>query len=1018
MKKFYSLLGLLMLTLSVWAAPVSREQAMGEARAFLLKNVQGKSGLKLAPAAGSTEAYYIFNVGLDAGFVVVSGDDRTPSVLGYADKGSFDLQTAPASVKAFLQGYADEIRQLPADAGQSSLPRRVTIKRAISPLIQTEWDQEEPYNMSCPVFLTGSPSATGCVATALSQIMKYYEWPAATTAAIPAYDCERAWRVDGVQKQVHVDGIAAGVKFDWDNMPFYFYGIETEEQQKAVATLMQVTGAAVKMDYADNSNGGSATSDSFVPEALTTYFNYSKNAIYVKRENYLMDEWNELIYRELKAGRPVMMGGQSSGGGHAFLVDGYSSDDYFHINWGWGGYCNGFFLLSIMNPGNNDGAGASSTQDGYSSSQDAVIGIEPDRGQAVTMSLCSMVTQLVSVKDEEVVANFYSQTPGKNIFNYGLCYLTKKGTLEPIEGYQTSVELEDSYGYTNVIFPVRNLADGTYKILPAAKLSSSQKWMSSLNPNITYVEATVKSGEVALKLVKPVVNLDVKSVKPQDTPTVKVPLALDVVVENKGDEFYGPLYIYAEGEDGIPFIAAKLGVTLPAQSTNTVTFYYVPMDAGTFKISFTHNGLNLYGETQLTVQPAPSEPSVITVEELTILNSEPDPNGGFPNAYGLLAGDIKVKNASAVDYKDRIRFQYQSYDPADFAYVEFDYYFEKIEVPAGAEKVFHFQFPYAKEGLIHWPLVYGGDGKELRTDQSDIVFLKPGAIVYYFDGTSEGKKVESSFTVPANACTVDFGTVTDITEVKSSNPNVIYFFESDVEVPAVLTQNVVHGDIAKKVVLTDGYPFLPAYNFQAEEVEYTRTFKPTLNVDNNTGWETIVLPFDVTAIKSDEKTSLSLGEFSNEVGSNAIFKDVEKIQALTPYLIGNPVGGKEMEVEFKGKNVSFPTEFTAILTGANLKMQGTMTGQVEEGALTLNAAGTDFEKADGKVAPFRAYFLPTAGATVKYDKVHIADKSVGVRGLTGGDLSKDAEWYNLSGQRVQKPTRGIYVVGGKKVVVK
>lgn len=1030
MRKLYSLFGIMLLSLAAFAGTVSEEQALGEARAFLLRNVQGKSGLKLAPArfslstSASNESCYIFNVGEQDGFVVVSADDRTPAILGYAEQGSFDYENCPEPLKAFLAGYADQIRLLSDNKAQNLRPRLVTIKRAIDPLIKTKWDQEAPYNASCPKFLNGEVSSTGCVATTLSQIMKYYEWPSATKAEIPAYDC-RDWKIDdaGTLAHVHVEAIPSGTKFDWKNMQLVYNDSETDEQKTAVATLMTAVGAAVKMDYADGKNGGSSASDAIIPSALQNYFDYSKNAIYIQRENYLMEEWNELLYNELQAKRPVIMGGQSSGGGHAFVVDGYSGDDYFHINWGWGGFCNGYFLLSIVNPGSSAGSGASSSSDGYSFNQDAVIGIEPEHGQAVTISKPVMLTQLVSAEGHEIVANFYSQVDGNNVFNFGLCYLSDDGTLVPIDGYQESQTLSYGVGYENAKFPVKGLADGTYKILPAGKLKNDKVWKSSLNPSISYVETVVKDGEVTLKVVQPVVDLQVKGIRPQNTPTVNKTLAVDVDIENKGDEFYAPIYLYAENvAAGFGMIVAKLGVTLPSSSTTTVTFFYKPMEEGDFQLSVTTDGKDRLGAYPLKVVKGSNEKATIEVTGLKVNGSEA--GEGFAQVYGLLAGEITVKNTSAVDYDDDICFICQTHDPATYAHISSDYYFEAIQVPAGAEKTFPFEFSNVEPNKLQWVIIGSADGQSaLRGEQNDIVVFLPGAIVYKSDGTREGQKIAATFQVPESVVAVEFTGTDGLAEVQGNNPNTLYFFSPEAQVPTSLTRNVVRGDAAANVEITDGFPFVSPRYFVAENIRYTRSFQSKVDMQKSSGWETIALPFDVEAIEtnvvSGEAPQPIIGEFIDESGKNAIFKACERIKSSTPYLIGFPVGSGEVSAIFMGSNAQISEDFDAILTGVNLKMQGVDQELVIEGAMTINAAGTDFVQGDGKVAPFRAYFAPTANATKKFTYVHISAEAVtGVESLQDVG-SQPSKWYTISGQRLQRPAKaGIYVSGGKKIVVK
>lgn len=1020
MKKFYSVIALLLMALSVYAAPVDQETALGEARAFLLRNVKGKAGMKLAPArqaltlGQASEAYFVFNVGQDEGFVVVSGEDCTPAILGYADKGAFDAETCPASVKSFLQGYAEEIQWLrnhPQSTTRLNAPRFVNIKRAISPLLQTGWDQDVPFNNNCPIFLSeeNGRAITGCVATAMAQIMKYHEWPAATKAEIPAYDC--ATQYTGFNP-IHVAAVPAGTKLDWANMLYYYYGAESDDEYAAVATLMATIGAAVQMDYKNEVNGGSSASNAMAATALKTYFDYSPNVRHLHRADYLMDEWYEMLYNELKEGRPVMMGGRSSGSGHAFVIDGYSSDDYFHINWGWGGYCNGYFLLSVANPGSTQGAGATKTPDGYSQDQDAIIGIEPNKGQT-PMVLARMISELISVSGNEITSSYYSQVEGKNTFNIGIGYIKADGSIQSIEGYTTQ-ELEYRYGSQGWAFPVKGLSDGTYKILPVSKLASDAEWKSSVNPRKSYVLATVKGGEVSLQLIQPVIDFQVTKFSYDEVPTQGRQMQLNVEIQNNADEYYGPLYLQLKEGDAQPSVS-ELGVTIPERSTTTVTFFITPFKATTYDVFVTDAEGKSFGQGKLEVTAAPSENPVVTVEDLAITNGEAPSEAWYGKVYGIMAGDVKLKNATTAEYNDVIFFYLQSHDPISLDAVDQQYYYEEIKVPAGGEVTVHFEFPYAAENYLHWPIILASDGATaLRAEQTDIVMLLPGAVVYNLEDECEGFKVESTFTVPDWACTVDFDKVTNFTELISNNPNVVYFFNSEVEIPAAVKQNGIKGDVAKKVILKDGYPFHTPFNFQAEDVEYHRFFNPTLNVEQGTGWETIVLPFDVTTIKNED-AALEIREFSDESGQNAIFKKVDAIQANIPYLIGNH--GKAAEVVFKGKDVSFSTDFAAVLTGANFKMQGTLTDETLAEALTLNAEGTDFVKADGTVAPFRAVFLPTAAATVRYDKVHISAEGVAVRDIQ--TTSADAQWYSIDGRSIQRPVKaGIYVRGGKKVVVK
>ena len=386
MKKNLLTIFCLLVTLSIMASPVSKQEARQKAAAFMQQKREmvrnhstqrqaaaGEVKMTEAPYAAA-EHLYLFNAEEGNGYVVVSGDDRTPAVLGYADHGTIDPQHMPDNMKAFLQNYEWQLAHLNA---ANAAPANTVQGEAIAPLMQSKWNQGWPYNNQTPCFPgTDSHTSTGCVATAMAQVMYYYQWPQQTTATIPAYyfvNHNEEWEV--------VDEIGI-TTIDWANMLPEYNGSATAEQQEAVATLMRLCGASVKMDY----DGVSLAFSSEIATALVNYFDYDAGIRILDRGQYSTAVWNQMMYDELKAGRPIPYGGQSVGGGHAFVVDGYDSDDYFHVNWGWSGSCDGYFLLSILDPGSTAGIGASTSNDGYSYWQDAIVGIQPNQGTVPTLT--------------------------------------------------------------------------------------------------------------------------------------------------------------------------------------------------------------------------------------------------------------------------------------------------------------------------------------------------------------------------------------------------------------------------------------------------------------------------------------------------------------------------------------------------------------------------------------------------------------------------------------------------------
>lgn len=358
------------------ANPISREQALQNARDFFAAKgkVLPERSFRHAPVKNgvlTVEAnYFVFNVGDDQGFVIAAGDDCVPAILGYADRGTFAGDSLPANVKWWLDGYSDAIGRLQASGQQA--PRRAPTHAAIPVLLTCQWDQDYPYNMYCPQFFdTGETCVTGCVATAMAQIMYYHRVRSVQSvqADIPGYTCRTNWENYG---KMTVQGIPKNSPIDWNDMTDTYDNASTDAAKRAIANLMKYCGVSVKMDYSPSASGASS---SYVVTALKNYFGYDAGTHYVWRSSYSDDAWDELIYNELANGRPVLYSGQGSEGGHAFVCDGYDGNGYYHINWGWGGYCDANFLLSDLTP---PGSGIGSDGGGFNDKQGAIIGAKPD----------------------------------------------------------------------------------------------------------------------------------------------------------------------------------------------------------------------------------------------------------------------------------------------------------------------------------------------------------------------------------------------------------------------------------------------------------------------------------------------------------------------------------------------------------------------------------------------------------------------------------------------------------------
>lgn len=329
---------------------------------------------------GIDPAYYVIENGTNKGYTIVSADDRLPEIVGYAKQGNYTEDTLPEAYVEFITAYQKFVEEV--KAGNPHALRTAAEAKAlresasytqptVAPLLgNIQWNQGDPYNRMCPEYTSGQRAVTGCVATAMAQVMGYWKYPKQLQADIPGYTTgSYKINVAGISKDT--DGT-----YDWDNiLPQYKSGSFNDVQANAIAKLMHHCGVAVQMDYGPSSGA-------FVnPERLSKYFGYDQDFMaLVFRESFSMKEWNTLIDNELIAKRPVLYSGQSSSSGHQFVCDGSDGKGLYHINWGWGGYQDGYFDITILNPAKG-GIGSGNAPDGYNQGSDMIIGIMPDNGK-------------------------------------------------------------------------------------------------------------------------------------------------------------------------------------------------------------------------------------------------------------------------------------------------------------------------------------------------------------------------------------------------------------------------------------------------------------------------------------------------------------------------------------------------------------------------------------------------------------------------------------------------------------
>lgn len=380
----HSFLAFLLLSLLVpttGATVVDSSEALSVATRFAyLNNIKGLPTLvaTINNERLSVPALYIFNVSED-GYVVVSGDDCVQPVLAFSNQGKIRLDYLPDGFKSYLRQRADEVSYgqnhgLPASPEVAAQWEKLRVpqpksgqrKDGLTYLMSSTWDQGWPYNAYCPE-IDYNTAPVGCVATAMSQIMHFWRHPAQGVGST-SYMCQAC--------RARLSADFGSTTYDYDHMPDVLYYDCDEEEKEAVALFCYHVGISVWMQYESYSSGvNMADVGPFCCRALKNNFDYDTNARYLYRSPFSNAAWVDTIKNEIEAGRPVLYAGYDNGStgndaGHAFVLDGYDSgSNTFHVNWGWGGSCDGWCDLY------NSALVAYDYH--FTSLQLAVIGIQP-----------------------------------------------------------------------------------------------------------------------------------------------------------------------------------------------------------------------------------------------------------------------------------------------------------------------------------------------------------------------------------------------------------------------------------------------------------------------------------------------------------------------------------------------------------------------------------------------------------------------------------------------------------------
>ena len=648
--------GSLLIPMVVMAGPRSFQQAkaIAEKQAALLGVTIDQKAMAKARKQGSKgeitlsqESYYVFPNANSKGFTIVSGDDRLPEIVGYSSQGSYDENNLPEGFVSFMKAYqnlynkvnlgdAEALKNLAEiKAWRNKKNASAASTSAVAPLLgNIEWDQTSPYNNMCPRYDSVHVAATGCVATAMAQVMAYYKYPKQLKADIPGY----VNRWNGIPMEIPTITREEGI-YDWDNMlPKYNKEANATQQQKdAVAKLMYHCGAAVQMNYGPESAAAvSATK-------LAKYFGYDADLMMdLNRSTFSLVKWMQIIDTELAAGRPVLYGGQASDGGHQFICDGKDGEGLYHINWGWSGSQNGYFDLSLLNP-EKGGTGSGSSTEGYNRLCSMTIGIAPDNG-VVDAPLASVPEiKAMNYGFLETTTKDHRMNPDE-AFDFWLDYGLGNQTYQAFSGYAALGILQKDGSYRIVSQKARinvdpipgegmiSVVDVNFRVTDAFEVGTVTlcPLYSKDGENWTLCDVPSSFPSVMLKITK--TKMDVISpLTAQVTGPEKLETGaygtFQVTLSNLSDlEYFGYIDVSfsdkAERENAS--LARELYVSVPAHGSVTRTFNLLPKQAGDFylwldELSGGYNR-NLVDAQKFTVDKG-YEPPIYLVETST--NAEP-----------------------------------------------------------------------------------------------------------------------------------------------------------------------------------------------------------------------------------------------------------------------------------------------------------------------------------------------------------------------------------------------------------
>jgi hypothetical protein len=966
-----------LVSLTAKAESVSRSDAFNTAQQYLLSKGkilnQSRTPFRAArnvDAQPESAYYYVFNAEGGNGYVIVSGDDRTPEILGYVENGSFDEENIPENMKSWLQSYVDQIKYLVDN--DVTIDRRVLKARAnargtrhsIPVMLTSRWNQGKPYNITCPNYYleddknesTALPlktgPAAGCVATAMAQVVNFYKYPAKLKAAIPSYSITYKSEKNGSTKTVTQKTIPKNTIIDWDNIRDTYSwedGHVANAQDSAVANLMHMCGQAVKMHYGPSSGAVTANSK----DVFINMFGFDDSAYWVDRSSCSIDEWFNLIYDELAAGYPVLFNGHSSGGGHAFVLDGFDGEQLFHVNWGWGGGSDGWFLVGILNPGDTSGIGASSSSDGYSMGQGALFNLRLPDNVRTEKSTCMTIND-IKVSGTTISGKFLNWTGATNSFNTGIVKINDDNTVSLVGTSQTITDMSKDTYYTKNFNIKGRLQPGTYRLSPASKLTSNKIWRPELDLKRSYILAEVDSAKnMTLTYVVPIEDISVDTIVFPGTRAVNEEQEIKVTFRNHADEFSHTCYLYVGKTQVKEDSKSRSLINIREGGTTDVSFFYKPTETGTYNIWICRNsdGTGVLGQTTMEVVSASqAKKASLSVTGFTIQNSANNV------VYGnKLVGTVTIRNTGKEKFSGNVKLQLWRQPKGSSVAWSSTATGAEMTIEPSKSATASFQFNNLNYDDTYHIAVSNSAASISSGGIWDHKWVPTSGVLYWKNnGLIFGQASKAAYSAPTTAIATYVNGISMSRFVANKNPNTIYYFKNCTRIPigTVTDANMVIDGHADVVNFYSENPYYIPENFDADTAYFHYTFPADGETD--IAWQAITLPFAADSISrgdfayqlNDSLNHFWIYEFmAIDDDGTPIFEPANELRANTPYIIACDSMFRGLTITFIGNNQAFYSTGSdkMIISSDTYNMYGSTYQPSLKNVFMLNADGTAFE---------------------------------------------------------------------------